>query len=61
MAKTKMPHPGHSKHLCFLNNLGYHISNPKEYKAIVKNGRFYCQTCGRVATGEKSLCNPIKL
>jgi hypothetical protein len=61
MAKAAMPHPGHGKHLCYLTNLGFQLSNPKEYKALVKGGKFYCKICGRVAAGEKSLCKSAKL
>jgi len=61
MAKAKMPHPGHDKHLCYLNNLEFQISNPEEYKALVKNAKFLCKNCGRVAASEKNLCKPVKL
>jgi hypothetical protein len=61
MAKAKMPHSNHAKHLCYLNNLGYQISNPKEYKALVKNGKFLCKVCGRVAASDKNLCKSVKL
>lgn len=61
MAETKMPHPGHDKHLCYLNNLGFQISNPEEYKDLVQNGKFMCKNCGRVAKDEKNLCNPVVL
>jgi len=61
MAKTQMPHPGHDKHLCYLNNIGFQISNPKEYKALVKKGEYLCKVCGRVAAREKNLCKPVKL
>jgi len=61
MAKAEMPHPGHGKHLCYLNNLGFQISNPKEYKALVRNAKFLCMVCGRVAASEKNLCKPVKL
>ncbi len=61
MAKTQMPHPGHDKHLCYLNNLGFQINNPKEYKALIKNGEYFCKVCGRVAAKEKNLCKPVKL
>ncbi|MHC4570764.1 MAG: hypothetical protein ACYS0C_01630 [Planctomycetota bacterium] len=61
MAKAKMPHPGHGKHLCYLNNLGFQLSNPKEYKSLVKNGKFLCKVCGRVAGRQGSLCRPAKL
>jgi len=56
-----MPHAGHDKHLCYLNNLGFQISNPNDYKALVKDGKFYCKVCGRVAASEKSLCKPVRL
>jgi hypothetical protein len=61
MAEAKMPHPGHDKHLCYLNNLGFQISNPEEYKSLVQDGKFYCQNCGRVAGDKKNLCKPVKL
>ena len=61
MAKTSMPHADHNKHLCYLNNLGYQISNPKEYKALVKNAKFVCKICGRVAASDKNLCKPVAL
>jgi hypothetical protein len=61
MAKTEMPHLGHDKHLCYLNNLGFQISNPEEYKELVRNGQFMCKICGRVAAREKNLCKPVKL
>jgi hypothetical protein len=61
MAKAAMPHLAHDKHLCYLNNLGFQISNPKEYKELVKDGQFLCRVCGRVAASEKNLCKPMKL
>lgn len=61
MAKVTMPHPEHANHLCYLNNIGLQISNPKEYKALVKNAQFVCKICGRVAADEKNLCRPVKL
>jgi hypothetical protein len=61
MAKATMPHLGHDKHMCYLNNLGYQISNPKEFKSLVSNGKFFCRVCGRVAASEKNLCKPVKL
>jgi len=61
MARATMPHPAHGKHLCYLSNLGFLISNPKEYKALVRNGKFLCRICGRVAAHERNLCKPVKL
>lgn len=61
MTDAKMPHSGHDKHLCYLNNLDFQKSNPEEYKQLVINPQFMCQNCGRVADNEKNLCRPVKL
>ncbi len=61
MAKIEMPHSGHDRHLCYLNNLGFQISNPKEYKELVREGKLMCQICGRVAVEAKNLCKPVDL
>jgi hypothetical protein len=56
-----MPHTGHDKHLCFLHNMGYVNSNLDKYKKLVKDGKYVCKACGRVAVEEKNLCVPEKL
>jgi hypothetical protein len=61
MAKTKMPHQGHGKHLCYLNNIGLQLSDPQAYKKLVKNGKFLCGLCGRVAAKKNNLCKPTTL
>ena len=61
MAKAEMPHRGHEKHLCYLTNLGYHVSHSKDYKELVSNPAFMCKYCGRVADSDKNLCKPVKL
>lgn len=61
MAAAKMPHPGHAKHLCYLNNMGFQISKPSEYKALVKDAKFMCKICGRVAAKKSNLCKPVAL
>jgi len=61
MAKTEMPHSGHDVHLCYLVNLGLQISNPEEYKKLVRDGKFVCKVCGRVAASDKNLCKPVGL
>jgi len=61
MSKSQMPHPGHDKHLCYLNNLGFQVSNSDEYTQLVRDGKFFCKSCGRVAASEKNLCKPLKL
>jgi hypothetical protein len=61
MTEPKMPHPGHGKHLCYLNNLGFQNSNEKEYKELVKNPEYLCKNCGRIAASQNNLCKPVKL
>ncbi len=61
MAKATMPHPNHVKHLCYLIHLGFQLSKPKEYKQLVKNGKYVCRLCGRVAVKENYLCKPVAL
>jgi hypothetical protein len=61
MAEIKMPHPAHEEHLCLLQNVGYLASNLEEYKKLVREGRYVCKNCGRVAAHEKNLCAPEKL
>lgn len=61
MADIKMPHTGHGKHLCYLNNLGFQVNYPKEYKDLVKNPKYMCRNCGRVAANKNSLCLPEEL
>ena len=56
-----MPHHGHEKHLCYLNNLEFQKSFAEEYKELVRNAKFYCENCGRAAVNEKNLCKPVKL
>ena len=61
MAEVKMPHPGHDKHLCYLQNLGFVEANLEEYKEFVKDPQFVCKNCGRAASKDINLCNPEKL
>lgn len=61
MAETKMPHPEHDKHLCYLENMGYLKSNFSDYKTLVKNSSYVCKGCGRTAADAKNLCSPEKL
>ena len=52
-------HLGHGEHLCHLvEDMGIGID---EYKALIKNPEFLCRKCGRVATREGNLCEPIKV
>jgi hypothetical protein len=61
MAEVKMPHAGHEQHLCLLQNVGYLKSNLEDYKKLVRDGKFICKNCGRIAVNEKNLCAPEKL
>jgi hypothetical protein len=61
MAEVKMPHAGHEKHLCLLQNTGYLQENLVEYKNLVKDAKFICKNCGRAAASDKNLCAPEPL
>ena len=61
MADTKMPHPEHDKHLCYLNNLRFQESYLEDFKALIKNPQYFCQNCGRAAASANNLCKPVKL
>ena len=54
-----IPHLGHGRHLCHLvEDIGISV---EEYKKLIKNPKFLCKKCGRVAAREENLCEPIKL
>ena len=61
MVDIKMPHPGHDKHLCFLDNIGYVKSNLEKYKELVRHPNYVCKNCGRVAVDDRNLCKPEPL
>ena len=61
LAGVEMPHPHHEEHLCLLHNIGYMKSNPEKYKRLVRDPKFMCKNCGRVAAQERNLCAPEKL
>lgn len=56
-----MPHPGHEKHLCLLQNTGYIKENLADYKNLVRNPQFVCKNCGRTAANDANLCAPEAL
>ena len=61
MSNENMPHPGHDKHMCYLNNLRYQETNPDDFKSLIKGAAYYCENCGRAAADSKNLCKPKKL
>jgi len=61
MSEVKMPHLGHTCHLCYLINLDFHKYNLEDYKYLVRNPKLICKACGRTAASEKNLCEPEEL
>lgn len=55
------PEPGHEAHLCYLENLGILEKDPECYKGLVRNAKFICMKCGRVAEKAENLCEPEAL
>jgi len=54
-----VPHLGHGRHLCHLiEDIGIDVD---EYRKLIKDAKFLCKNCGRVAAREENLCEPIKL
>ena len=49
------------KTLCQLKEENFIKKDLKEYKKMVRNGRYVCKSCGRVARKKKFLCNPVEL
>ena len=49
---------GHANHLCEMVKRGEDVET---YKALVKNAKFMCEICGRVAAKAENLCEPIPL
>ncbi|MBN1844496.1 MAG: hypothetical protein JW810_02355 [Sedimentisphaerales bacterium] len=64
MLKKKLPRwndSGHENHLCYLVNMRYLESDLAKFKGLVKEPRYICSHCGRVAADKERLCNPSKL
>ena len=51
----------HEQHLCYIISQGFHLTDEGEYQALIKNPKFKCQKCNRLAAREINLCKPIKL
>jgi len=52
-------HIGHKHHLCDLAISG--TVTLDQMKALVKDAKFICNKCGRVAAKEENLCQPVPL
>ena len=53
------PHIGHSMHLCDMVERG--DVSLEEIKELVKDAKFICKTCGRVAAKEENLCDAVSI
>jgi len=49
------------KTLCDLESNGFIKSKFKEYKELVRHGKYVCKGCGRVARKKENLCEPKRL
>jgi hypothetical protein len=53
------PHIGHSNHLCDMASKGQ--VTLEQMKELVRNAKFICNKCGRVAANSGNLCEPVSL
>jgi hypothetical protein len=58
---TECQSNSHTRHLCYIVSQGFHLSDKQDYEALVKDPKFKCEHCGRVANSEKNLCRPVSL
>jgi hypothetical protein len=52
---------GHTRHLCELHRGQLPKTNPDAYAELVKDPKYVCKNCGRVAAGQDNLCAPVML
>jgi hypothetical protein len=62
MKHNVKPHGEHERHLCHLHNIERLLAeHPEEYKQLVRNAKYICIGCGRVAANQENLCAPRPL
>jgi hypothetical protein len=57
--ETNAPHIGHFNHLCDMVEKGQ--VSLEQIKSLVKDPKFICKKCGRVAHRSENLCEPVDL
>ena len=50
-----------SKKLCKMAKDNLPKKDPKKYKSVVKEAKYFCKNCGHVAVKSSNLCKPEKL
>lgn len=53
------PHIGHRNHLCDIAERGE--MTLEQVKALVRDPKYVCETCGRAAAKAENLCDPVPL
>jgi hypothetical protein len=51
----------HDQHLCYLVSQGFHLSDKREFQALIHKPKFQCRHCKQIANHAKNLCMPIEL
>ena len=51
-------HTNHEKHLCQIFEGGVAVD---QWKGLVKEGKYFCRKCGRVAAKAENVCDPVPL
>ncbi|MHC4551673.1 MAG: hypothetical protein ACYSUT_02740 [Planctomycetota bacterium] len=50
-----------SKKMCKMVKDKLQKDDPKKFKAVVKDAKYYCKSCGHVACKSSNLCKPEKI
>jgi hypothetical protein len=51
----------HGEHLCYIISQGLDLTDALEYEALVREPRFRCGHCRRMARNGENLCVPIDI
>jgi len=61
MAKSRKACEGHENHVCALAESGFIGRDLEAFRELVREPRFVCRHCGRVAKSALSLCEPEEI